>query len=281
MKRPIEIQKQLNQIGTIVNLTDVFASISSIRISRIKNQVLMSKDFFAELWGIYNQIRVGEDFNFGRGKKDKTLNKDLYIVITSEGGFSGDIDQKLIKWMLESYDPKKQDIIVVGHHGVVELAQKDIGIKRYFKMPLKDQNINVSPLIQEIIKYRSTTAWYQTYVSLMVQDIKKLNLRTAVKEQGQEVEKAKDIISEENYIFEPSTEDVVRHLERTMLQVAISQIILESKLAQYASRFEAMSQASEKAKSHYSEVLLDFNRSKRNLQDEHLKEMMAGLRGAL
>ena len=63
-----------------------------------------------------------------------------------------------------------------------------------------------------------------------------------------------------------------------MLNIALSQIILDSKLAQYASRFRAMSAANENARESFDEVTLLYHRAKRNMQDQRLKEVMAGLR---
>jgi F-type H+-transporting ATPase subunit gamma len=282
MKRPLEIAKDLQQISTIVNLTGVFEGIASLRIAQIKNQVLQSQDFFQDLWNIYNQIRVDGEFRFGRSQNDaKVIDKELFIVITAEGGFSGDIDLKLIDWMLKSYDKDKHDIVVIGHHGAIQLAQRGVKIKKYYKLPSKDQNINVAPIIAEVQQYKNTSAWYQTYVSLMLQDVKRISLRAAVQQQGETAEaedESKEIISEENYIFEPTTYHVIDHLERSMLSIALSQIILESKLAQYASRFRAMTAANDKAKDNEDEVKLDFYRAKRSQQDQRLKEVMAGLR---
>ena len=132
-------------------------------------------------------------------------NKDLYIIITAEGGFSGDIDQKLTEIMLKEYDPNKNDIIVIGHHGAIQLAQRSVAYKKYFKLPVHDNNINVMPIIREIQQYRNTKVYYQEYVSLMTQDVKRIELQTAVKEKGEASEKPEEIISEETYIFEPST----------------------------------------------------------------------------
>jgi F0F1-type ATP synthase gamma subunit len=55
---------------------------------------------------------------------------------------------------------------------------------------------------------------------------------------------------------------------------------LESKLAQYASRFRAMSAAKERATDTLSDVSLMFNRAKRHEKDERLKEVINGLRKA-
>ncbi len=282
MKRPLELLDDLNAISTIVNLTGVFEGIASLRIAQVKNQVLQSQDFFQELWSIYSQIRVDSEFRFGRSQvAEQVIDKELFIVITAEGGFSGDIDSKLLDWMLKTYDSAKHDIIVIGRHGATQLAQRGITIKKYYKMPEKDQNTNVTPIIAEVQKYRTTTAWYQTYVSLMIQDVKKISLNAAVQEQGSTLDKdidAAEIISEDYYIFEPTTFHVVDHLERSMLGIALSQIILESKLAQYASRFRAMSAANDRAKDTQDETRMMYNRSKRHLQDDRLKEIMSGLR---
>lgn len=267
---------------TLVGLTSVFEGIAGLRIAQVKDQVLQSKDFFSELWSIYTQLREGTEFNFGR--KDlaqEVIDKDLLVIITAEGGFSGDIDEKLISLMLSQYDPAKQDIIVVGHHGAVRLAQQNVHFKRYYKLPSKDEAINVTPIVTEIQKYQSTTVYYQTYVSLMVQDVKRIALSTAVTDQGKTSKKPgneADKISERNYIFEPSTYAVVDHIERSMMHIALSQVILESKLAQYASRFRAMSGAHQKAKSSLNEVRTEYRRAKRMLKDERLKEITNGLR---
>ncbi|MFO0920072.1 MAG: F0F1 ATP synthase subunit gamma [Candidatus Saccharimonadales bacterium] len=281
MKRPNEIEKEEVSMTTLVELTSAFEGIASMRIAQIKNQVLQATRFFDDLWHIYSQLRVDALFRFGRSQSDEdVVDKELYIIITAEGGFSGDIDQKLIQKMLETYDKNKNEIIVIGHHGAIQLSQRGIEYKKYFKLPVKDQNINVTPIIREVQKYRETSVFYQEYKSLMVQDVKKIELSAAVKEQGRQSSDNKEVISEFNYIFEPSTYDVVDHLESSMMQIAISQLILNSKLAQYASRFKAMTASKERSIEAKGELRLAYNRAKRQIKDERLKEIVNGLRKA-
>jgi len=278
MSRLQEVGAQRRAMSTIVNLTSVFEGLASMRISQTKNQVLQSQAFFDELWQMYSQVRIDNLFRFGRTQSEEVLDKQLYIVVTAEGGFSGDIDQKLIKWMLTQFDPEKQDIIVIGHHGALQLIQQGVSFKKYFTLPSRDRNINVQPLIKEVRRYKSTVVFYQTYVSLMVQDIKRIELNRAVQEKGKHAGKADEVISERNYIFEPSSFDVMAHLERSMMEIALSQVILDSKLAQYASRFRAMSMANDKADEWFGDLTADYNRTKRRIQDERLKEIINGLR---
>ena len=281
MKRPNELAKEEEAMGVLVELTSAFEGIASMRIAQIKNQVLQSTKFFDELWNIYRQLRVDTLFDFGRDKnaEQEIVDKELFIIITAEGGFSGDIDQKLLKMMLSRYSADNNDIIVIGHHGAIQLAQRGISYKKYFKLPVRDQNINVSPITREVQHYKKTTLFYQEYISLMAQQVKEIDLSVAVRQKGlSSGEAIEDLISEKTYIFEPSALAVAAHLERSMMQIAISQLILESKLAQYASRFRAMSSSHQRADEEKSSLRMEFNRSKRSLKDERLKEIINGLK---
>src|SRR5579884_1828979 len=112
----------------------------------------------------------------------------------------------------------------------------------------------------------------------MVQDVKRIELSAAIKERGDTGEQSEHVISEENYIFEPSAFAVAAHLERSMMQIAISQLLLESKLAQYASRFRAMSRSHQRSDELKGQLHQTYNRVKRSVKDERLKEIIGGLK---
>src|SRR5690606_20492666 len=230
MRRPQEIQKDVETMSTMVNLTSVFESLASMRISQIKGKVQQSEIFFGELWHIYRQIRLDSVFRFGRSEAKKAEKKELRILITAEGGFSGDIDQRLIKLALEDYDKTQHDIIIIGHHGAVQLAQAGIEFKKYFKLPKNDEDINVEPIAEEAQMYENTVAYYQSYQSLSVQNVKRMNISKALQEHGEASEEqmlSGDDINEETYIFEPCTYEVIAHLERSMTSIILAQIVLE------------------------------------------------------
>lgn len=276
MRRATAIQKDLVQIGTIEDLASVFEGIASMQIAKIKNQVVMSKQFFADLWHIYSQLRVDSDRLTNEAEiTRRAAQRDLFVVITSQGGLSGDIDRRIVEWMLKQYDPKTTDLIVMGGHGATLLAQMNVPITKYFKLPENDQSIEVGPIINELGKYRNAAAFYQTYVSLAVQQVARIDLISAVKAlSAEKTSNEGEIISNRDYDFEPTQEEVVQYLESVMLGIALGQVILESKLAQYASRFNAMSAAKTKAKEIEGDLNLDYHRSKRGESDERAKEVI-------
>lgn len=276
-----ELAAEKDTMGTMVELTSAFEGIASAKIAQIREQVLMSQDYFSDLWKIYSQLRVDELFHFGRNKTGElAIDKELMILITSEGSFSGDIDQRLVAEALKHYSSDKNAVLVIGHHGALQIAQKGITAVRIFKTPENDLNINTAPLVTEVQKYRTTVVYYQRYKSLMSQSIESIRLSKAVMERGSTVGESEEVIDDKNYIFEPDTYAVVDHLERSMMQITLSEVILESKLAQYASRFRAMSGAKERANETLGDVSLMYNRARRHEKDEKLKQVLSGLRGA-
>jgi F-type H+-transporting ATPase subunit gamma len=276
-----DLADEKDTMSTMVELTSAFEGIASARIAQIREQVLMSQSYFGDLWKIYSQLRVDELFHFGRNTSNVlAIDKELMILITSEGSFSGDIDQRLVAEAIKHYTSAKNDVLVIGHHGAVQLTQKGIIPVKVFKTPEKDLNINTAPLVSQVQKYRSTVVYYQRYKSLMSQSIESIRLSKAVMERGSNVGDPGEVIDEKTYIFEPDTYAVVDHLERSMMQITISEVILESKLAQYASRFRAMSAAKERAKDTFDDVSLMFNRARRHEKDEKLKQVLSGLRGS-
>lgn len=275
-----ELEAERDTMATMVELTSAFEGIASAHIAQIREQVLMSQQFFGDLWRIYTQLRVDGLFRFGRDDKSKTIDKDLVIIVTSEGSFSGDIDQRLVNHVIKIYDTTKHDVLVVGHHGSVLLAQKGIPFIRSFKTPEHDLNINTAPIVAEVQRYKSALVYFQRYNSLMSQSVESIHLSRVVMEMGNAVTAGEELINEKTYIFEPNAYAVVGHLERSMMQISLSQVILESKLAQYASRFKAMSVAKERAEDTLDDVTLMYNRSRRHEKDERSKEILNGLRKA-
>jgi ATP synthase F1 gamma subunit len=280
MRRPLEIKGEELSMRTIVSLTSAFESLSSMKITQTKKKVLISNEFFNEVWTIYKQIRMDVMFNFGRAANETPIDKELLILITASGGLSGDIDQRLIKKFRQYYDPSKHDIIVIGHHGAQQLEQAKIKYNQFFDLPQKDF-INVDPLMKEIKKYRGARVFYQDYISLSQQDIKDLDLGQAVSRMGKiadldTVDEEK--ITERTYIFEPNPYAVAAHLETSILRLMLAQFIYDSRLAQLASRFRAMTAAKERSIETANDLHTQYSRAKRAVVDVRLKESLAGLK---
>lgn len=276
MRRASTIEREASQITTIQDLTSVFESLASTQVAKVKNKVELSKEFFQLLWRKYSSIRIDPTTRITNRELGDDQAKQAFVIISAEAGLSGDIDQRMIETMLKDYDEKTTDIVVLGSHGASQLTQRGIPFVRFFQVPESDHYIDVSPVIEAILPYSKTIVYYEEYVSLGIQDIKSINLISSVRDMSEDA--SEDIMTADNTIFEPSLDEIADQMEITMMTLALSQTILESSLAQAASRFNAMAVAKKHANDLISNYMLEFHRAKRSESDVRLREVMISLK---
>lgn len=276
MRRANIILKDTSEIGTVKDLTGVFESIASTQVAKVKSKVELSKEFFRLLWKRYTSIRIDPSQRITNRDLTEGEGKTVFVVISAEAGLSGDIDQRLIETMLNDYNAKTTDIVVLGTHGATQLSQRGIPFIRYFQVPETDRYIDVSPVIQAIMPYSKIIVYYEEYVSLGAQEIKTIDLISSMRDMSEEADE--DTMTAEDTIFEPSLNEIADQMEATMMTLALSQAILESSLAQAASRFNAMAVAKKRAMELLTGYKLEYHRSKRGESDRSLREIMVSLK---
>jgi ATP synthase F1 gamma subunit len=278
MRRASAIEKESVQITTIEDLTGVFESIASTQVAKVKNKVDLSGEFFQLLWSRYRSIRIDPSSRITNRDLGEGEDKKVFVIISAEAGLSGDIDLRLIETMLQNYDAKTTDIIVLGSHGANQLTQRSIHFSRFFQVPETDKYIDVSPVIEAVRPYSQIIVYYEEYVSLGVQEIKSIDLISRMRSLGETDDTDEDIMTAEDTIFEPSLDDIADKMEMTMMTIALSQAILESSLAQAASRFNSMAVAKKRATELLYDYQLEFHRAKRSESDRRLREVMISIK---
>jgi F-type H+-transporting ATPase subunit gamma len=276
MRRANAIQKESEQISTVEDLTGVFESIASTQVAKIKSKVELSKEFFEFLWKRYTALRTDPRTRITNRQIDKEGAKNVFVIISAEAGLSGDIDDRLIETMLKDYDVDTTDVVVLGTHGATQLQQRGIHYIRYFRVPATESYIDVNPVIEAITPYANVTIYYEEYVSLGVQGIKKLDLYSSIKDMSEHADEG--TMTDQSTIFEPSIEEIADLMETAMITLAFSQAILESSLAQDASRFNAMAGAKKRAYDLLNYYKLDYHRAKRSEADRRSREVMVSLK---
>lgn len=280
MKRAISIREELDQIKTVEGLTGVFESIASIKIAKLRNRVITSKEFFDELWQTYRGLRVDPKTRLKRPNKSKS-DRTVFVAITSDGKLSGEVDEQVIGEIATAYanakDQDSTDVIALGSHGASQLERHGVPVQQVFHLPPGDTQFSVGEIITALQEYKQISVFYETYESIRLQQVKRIELFNAVQQLGDEAEdeaEKAETITPKDYIFEPGANEIADYLESLMLGVALTQVIMESKLAQYAARFNAMNAAKHRAKDIGTEYDTMYHRAKRFEGDERLKEIM-------
>ena len=255
MKKSTQIRATLASTNSVSSIAHILENIASIRITQIKDEVLQSRDFFSRLWSMYGQLRVSDKDARANLATTATIaanaqsNKKAVILITANAGLTGEVDTILINQVLTEGDTKTTDFFVLGMHGQSLLLQHNINPIKTLRFPEVGQAIDVGDLMQALVPYSTPTVYYPSYDSLSIQRVFSLELKSTVQKLGAQDRNLnqEEIIFKDNCIFEPSVVEVVAYLEQMMMSTILTEIILESNLAQLSSRFNAMNVASSKA----------------------------------
>jgi len=271
MKKSALIHQKFVDTNTIESISHILESIASIRIQQIKDEVLESREFFLRLWSIYSQLRVSEkDVELDGSDSEKKIDRPAVVLVTANAGLTGEIDSHLVNSTLQEVDTNKADFFVVGKHGESLLRQRGINPKAAFKFPEITEEIDITELTTALRQYDKPVVYYPSYESLSVQRVVSLPLVETVQrlsEEDREVDPTQ-IISPDKCLFEPSVNEVVKYLEQMMISTTLTEIVLESSLAQLASRFNAMNSASSRAKDMSRDLFKNYVQLKRYESDE-------------
>ncbi|MFZ1317463.1 MAG: F0F1 ATP synthase subunit gamma, partial [Candidatus Saccharimonas aalborgensis] len=275
MRRANVVEKDMAGIGTLKDLTNVFESLASTQVAKVKNKAQLSQQFFNLLWKRYTAIRVDPKKRI-TSRSDSDNGRKVLILISAEAGLSGDLDMRMIETMQQEYDRGSTDIIVLGSHGANQLTQRGIPYVRFFQVPESDSYINVSPIIEAIRPYHEIAVYYEEYLSLGQQEVRRIDLISHMKDMSEDAEEG--IMTDLDTIFEPSLDEIADQMESTMMSLALSQTILQSGLAQAASRFNAMTVAEDRASELLGEYKLEYHRAKRSESDRRLREVLVSIK---
>ncbi|MBP7760177.1 F0F1 ATP synthase subunit gamma [Candidatus Saccharibacteria bacterium] len=277
MRRANLVEKDMAGIGTLKDLTNVFESLASTQVAKVKNKAQTSQQFFQLLWQRYTSLRVDPAKRItARGDAGGSNGRTALILISAEAGLSGDLDMRMIETMQSDYEPEKTDIIVLGSHGASQLSQRGIPYVKFYQVPESDTYIDVSPVIAFVLPYERIIVYYEEYLSLGQQEVRSIDLISRMKTMSKDAEE--DVITDLETIFEPSLDEIADQMEITMMSLALSQTILESGLAQAASRFNAMTVAEDRAGELLGEYKLEYHRAKRAENDRRLREVLVSIK---
>jgi ATP synthase F1 gamma subunit len=254
-----DIKQYLSDLSSMKNLTSTFEQVASIRMNQIRDQVVIRKEFFSDVWGIYSNLKL-LDRNYETIKSDRFA----IIIVCSSYGLIGNMNNQIID-LAKKDITDKSDIFIIGEKGKAILDLRKVPYKKSYIFEDDITDDFVSIILSDIKNYGDIRVFYEEFQSISVQTPKKIYLNfSSYKEKFNKV-------NYKDYLFEPSYKEILRYLESIMVSMMFTQILYESHLSQYASRMVIMNESSQKASGKLNNARIDYNRIKRQLSDNAMK----------
>lgn len=271
----------IHEINTIIEegealktIASAYTEIASIRIQRIRGQVLKSRAFFNEILNIYALVRKTA---IQKRKPGTPQKKAASILITSNNRFYGHIDTEIVKLFLNQGDhQEKGDVFAVGVGGKEALEAyhfspfKSIMIKK--DMPGSEELANIAEMVGSYVKVLIYFAQFQTVMKQNPVVVDITESQSSALAQSKKLEGA--------FIFEPEAGKILDFFDSQLKQVLIEQTFLESELARTGSRLISMDQAEVNADKFVKDNHILLLQAKRSVQNAQILETIASFRKA-
>lgn len=249
--------EELAALNSLKDLAESYEEIAVVRMQKIKDSVLKTREFLASLSDVYVDLKS----SYGREIKDllakmkegdkhilpslQKNGKDLLVYLASNGRLYGSVTQKTYRLFINAVKeskPEECDIIIIGRTG--KEMYENSGVKRpfeYFEIPDTSVEIDhIKQLMKKFIAYESVNVFYGKFGNV----VKQSPIETSISGNDIfETETPQVTTREDKFIFEPTLEKILHFFETQIMANLFSQTLLENQLARHASRVSAMEEA--------------------------------------
>lgn len=285
------ILEELEALNSLKELAESYEEIAAIRMQRIKDSVLKTRDFLADLSDVFVDLKSSYkrevvDLLARRKKGDETLisalqknGKKLMVYLSSNGRLYGSVTQKTFRlFTADLTKPQAQDfdILVIGSAG--KELYENAGIAKpftYFELP--DSNVDIEhirQLVKQFLQYEQVSVYYGKFDNVVRQNPIAASITG---EDIFETEVVTTVPREDRFIFEPTLEKIFQFFETQIMANLFSQSLLENQLARHASRVNAMEEALIHIEAEEKKLNRQRNRIRRIIQGKRQLETISGI----
>ena len=219
------------------------------------------------------------DINYNSMLLSRPVKKTGYIVITADGGLVGGYNSSILKQtmsILEEDHQSPDDYVMIAIGGTGADFFKARGINLAYEL----RNLSDQPSFDEVRKIvNMATTMYQNEVFVCYNHhINSLTSQFRVEKMLpiSDLDPEEATTFEQEYIFEPSKEEILSQLLPQYAESLIYGAIVDAKTAEHAAGMTAMKTATDNAANIIDELTVSYNRARQGAITQEITEIVAG-----
>jgi F-type H+-transporting ATPase subunit gamma len=280
-----EVRNRIKSVTSTQQITKAMKMVSAAKLRRAQDAIIQMRPYSKKLQEMLSNIVSNTEVEGNNLATERTVEKVLLIVITSDRGLAGAYNANVIKLakqvISEKYaaQEKKGNITIwsMGKKGYEFFAKNNYKVSDTYKdvfLNIKFENIQkaaqaaVSAYLKnefdavEVIYSEFKNAATQRFVSEQFLPIPKMvNKANAVKA---------------DFIFDPNKEELIAELMPKILNTQLYKAVLDANASEHGARMTAMDKASENANELLRSLKISYNRARQAAITTELTEIVSG-----
>jgi F-type H+-transporting ATPase subunit gamma len=278
-----EIVTKIRSVENTRKVTSALEMVSASKIRKSQEQMKESRPYARMMRRVIGHLgKANPEYRHPFTLTRDTVNKVGYIVISSDRGLCGGLNNNLFKLLLADMRKWQQDGKEIS---LVTLGKKAVGYFRNLKveMAAAASDLGEKPQIEDLIgtikimleAYREEKVdrvylAYNDFINTMVQ---KPVIEQLLPLPETEDEEVRDIW---DYIYEPDAESLLNSVMVRYIESLVFQGVLENLASEHAARMIAMKNATENASELIDELNLVYNKARQAAITQEISEIVGG-----
>jgi len=291
-----DIRRRIRSVKNTAQITRAMQLVAAAKMKKAQDQAVAGRDYADRL----NKVLVNLKENMAEGAhpllETREGGKHLVLVISTDKGLCGGLNTNLGK-KIRAEIPGDAEFVTVGRKLRNQLAKAGRHMVADFEVKDPVPFAEARPIAKFLTKsfleggYSKVSVAFSNYVTVMTQDptvVQLLPISTASLGEKQAYEgMGKDgkvaatdhaAALANDYLFEPSSHDVLETLLPLYINFQVYQMLVESRASEHSARMVAMKGATDNAKKFIKELTLEYNKLRQAAITSELLEITTAMR---
>ncbi len=282
-----EVRGRIKSVVSTQQITKAMKMVAAAKLRRAQDRMVQMRPYSKRLTSILQNVSAGvEPELIGNYGVDRSINKVMLVVVTSDRGLCGPFNTNVFKTTVQhikdnysSYkDSGRLTIFPIGRKAYDFFRKRDYQIDSKFYELFSTLDFNHAREATEYVM-NLYDCGDNDKVEIIYNEFKNVAQQVLQIEQFLPIPPREVAVEESNdidYIFEPAKEFLAQEIVSKSLKIQFYKALLESNAAEQGARMSAMDQATENADELLKDLRLTYNRTRQAAITKEILEIVGG-----
>ncbi len=274
-----EIRIRIASVSSTMQITSAMKMVAAAKLKKAQDAITAMRPYANKL----TELLQGLSSNLGSEgisiyAEQREVKKILLVVFTSNRGLCGAFNSNIIKEAISliegEFSDKQVDLVTVGKKANDLLGKSYTVIADHSEIYDNLNFENVADIAEDLMNFYAEGQYDQ--IVLLYNRFKNAATQIVTKEQFLPIESEENTGIETDYIFEPSSAEIVIQLIPKSLKTQLFKSVRDSYASEHGARMTAMHKATDNASELKDELTLTYNKARQAAITKEILEIVGG-----
>ena len=282
-----EVRSRIVSVNSTQQITKAMKMVAAAKLRRAQDAITQMRPYARKLSQMLSTVAAGADVaQSSPFKQVRAVERVLIVVVTSDrglaGAFNANVTKAAMALITEKYPRQRAagrvDILAIGKKGAEFFARRGFSVNdKYVDTFSRLSFVTVRGAAEDIMaayvdgRYDAVELVYNEFKNVATQIIRTEPYLPVVEQTP-----SNGTATANDYIFEPSEEEIINELLPKTLKIQLYKAVLESNASEHGARMTAMDKATDNAGELIKELRLIYNRSRQAAITKEILEIVGG-----